>query len=354
LPAPLAGQLAGLLPDGVHNMYGPTEATVWATTAPVDSSGQVTIGRPMTNVHAYVVDAYLRPCPASAPGELLLGGPSIARGYLGRPALTAERFIPDPFSGEPGARLYRTGDLVRRRPTGELEFLGRLDYQVKLHGHRIELGEIENVLRGHPGLRAVVASVQGAQDRQRIVAYCVPAGDRASELTAQAVKAFGARTLPDYMVPADVMFLDELPMTPNGKVDRNGLPDPERSARAEYLPPGNDTERRVARELSGLLKADRIGVEDNFFDVGGNSLLAVQARARLRPILGDRLSLVDIFRYPTVRGLVTALTGDGQGGAGGAPDEGLAHVREAAGRRVGALAKQARVRKERAGGRDVR
>ena len=354
LPAPLAGQLAGLLPDGVHNMYGPTEATVWATTAPVDSSGQVTIGRPMTNVHAYVVDAYLRPCPASAPGELLLGGPSIARGYLGRPALTAERFIPDPFSGEPGARLYRTGDLVRRRPTGELEFLGRLDYQVKLHGHRIELGEIENVLRGHPGLRAVVASVQGAQDRQRIVAYCVPAGDRASELTAQAVKAFGARTLPDYMVPADVMFLDELPMTPNGKVDRNGLPDPERSARAEYLPPGNDTERRVARELSGLLKADRIGVEDNFFDVGGNSLLAVQARARLRPILGDRLSLVDIFRYPTVRGLVTALTGDGQGGAGGAPDEGLAQVREAAGRRVGALAKQARVRKERAGGRDVR
>jgi natural product biosynthesis luciferase-like monooxygenase protein len=354
LPAPLAGQLARLLPGGVHNMYGPTEATVWATTAPVDALGPVTIGRPMTNVRAYVVDAHLRPTPASAPGELLLGGPGIARGYLGRPGLTAERFIPDPFSGEPGARLYRTGDLVRRMPTGELEFLGRLDHQVKLHGHRIELGEVENVLREHPGLRSVVASVLGEEAHRRIVAYCVRARDRQSDLTAPALRAFGARTLPDYMVPAEVVFLDDLPMTPNGKVDRKRLPDPGRPPQTEYRPPGNDTERLVAQELAGVLKADRIGVEDNFFDIGGNSLLAVQARGRLLPILGGRLSLVDIFRYPTVRGLVAALTGDGTWEADGASGEGLARVRDAAGRRAEAFARQARLRRENARGRDVR
>jgi hypothetical protein len=304
----------------------------------------------MTNVRAYVVDAYLRPTPANAPGELLLGGPGIARGYLGRPALTAERFIPDPFSGEPGARVYRTGDLVRRRPTGELEFLGRLDHQVKVHGHRIELGEIENVLRGHPGLRAVVASVRGEEARRRIVAYCVPARHRQRDLTIAAVKAFGARTLPDYMVPADVVFLDELPMTPNGKVDRSRLPDPERPLRAEHRPPGNDTERLVAEALAGVLKADRIGVEDNFFDMGGNSLLAVQARGRLLPVLGDQLTLVDIFRYPTVRRLVAALSGDGREEEDEASGEGLARVREAAGRRAGAFARQARRHREKAGG----
>ncbi|MFI0353849.1 MupA/Atu3671 family FMN-dependent luciferase-like monooxygenase [Actinomadura sp. 9N407] len=343
LPAPLAERLAELLPDGVHNMYGPTEATVWATTAPVGGSGSgpVTIGRPMTNVRAYVVDAYLRPVPASAPGELLLGGLGLARGYLGRAALTAERFVPDPFSGEPGARLYRTGDLVRRRPDGQLEFLGRLDHQVKVHGHRIELGEIENVLRGHPDLRAAVASVHGDDAARRIVAYCVPAGqDEAAAPTAAELRAFAARSLPDYMVPADLVFLGELPMTPNGKVDRNRLPDPERPARAEYEPPGDDIERRVAEILAGVLKADRIGVADNFFEVGGNSLLAVQARALLGPVLGERLSLVDIFRYPTVRGLVTALTGDGTAG------EGLDRARATAGRRARVLARQARQAKQ--------
>jgi natural product biosynthesis luciferase-like monooxygenase protein len=337
LPDPLAQRLAALLPGRVHNMYGPTEATVWATTAPVDP-GPVTIGTPMTNVRAYVVDAYLRPTPVHVPGELLLGGPGVARGYLDRAALSAERFVPDPFSGTPGARLYRTGDLVRRRATGELEFLGRLDHQVKIHGHRIELGEIENALRAHPDLRAVVAVVRGDEAHRRIVAYCVPNERGTAPVTAAALRAFGAMTLPDYMVPADVVFLDELPMTPNGKVDRGRLPDPESRPAAEYQPPGNELEQRVADALAELLRVERVGMDDNFFESGGNSLLAVQARARLRPILGDQLSLVDIFRYPTTRGLVTALAGHDTNG------DGLAETRAAAGRRAGAFARQARRR----------
>lgn len=354
LPAPLARQLGELVPGSVHNMYGPTEATVWATTAPVGASGPVTIGRPMTNVRAYVVDAYLRPVPANAPGELLLGGPGIARGYLGRPGLTAERFIPDPFSGEPGGRLYRTGDLVRRRHGGELEFLGRLDDQIKLFGHRIELGEIENVLRGHPDLRAAVAIVRGEQEHRHIVAYCVPASPAAA-LTASAVRTFCAAALPAYMVPADVVFLEELPMTPNGKVDRQRLPDPARRADAGYRAPANDSERMVAEALADVLRVDRVGVDDNFFDAGGNSLLAVQARRRLLPVLGEGLSLVDIFRYPTARGLAHAFSGhalaghalSGHGGPGTAEGEGIAGARQAAERRARALARQASVRGER-------
>ncbi|HSV68461.1 MAG TPA: MupA/Atu3671 family FMN-dependent luciferase-like monooxygenase [Mycobacteriales bacterium] len=349
LPAPLAVRLAGTLPGRVHNMYGPTEATVWATTQQVDDSGTVLIGRPMAGVRAYVVDAYLRPAPVNAPGELLLGGAGVARGYLGRPALTAERFVPDPFSGEPGARLYRTGDLVRWRtaptpgpaggsPVGELEFLGRIDHQVKLHGHRIELGEIENVVRAHPDLSAAVTAVRGEDTRRRLVAYCVPAAGVTTP-TASVVQAFAARSLPDYMVPADVIFLDELPMTPNGKVDRGRLPDPEDRPPVAYLAPENDRERQVAEVFADVLRKDRIGVEDNFFASGGNSLLAVQARARLQPVLGDGLSLVDMFRYPTVRALTLAFADDCPAGAE------LAQARQDAGRRAAALARRARARR---------
>ena len=340
LPGPLAQRLAELLPGRVQNMYGPTEATVWASTAPVLADAPVTIGSPMTNVRGYVVDAYQRPVPVNVPGELLLGGEGIARGYLGRPALTAERFVPDPFSGIPGARLYRTGDLVRLRRDGELEFLGRLDHQVKVHGHRIELGEIENALRAHPDVREAVVAVAGEGAHQRIIGYCVaaPAGtDTAS------VRAFAARTLPDYMVPADVMFLDALPHTPNGKIDRNRLPAPGERRTAEYRAPGTDLERQVTEALAEVLRIERVGLDDNFFESGGNSLLAVQARMRLRPVLGERLSLVDVFRYPTPRALVTAFSGDGA-----AADDRRGDTRTAAKRRVGALARQAR-RKGRSG-----
>jgi acyl-CoA synthetase (AMP-forming)/AMP-acid ligase II len=337
LPAPLATTLAGL-PPSVHNMYGPTEATVWATTQQVDDSGTVLIGRPMAGVLAYVVDAALRPVPVNVPGELLLGGSCVAHGYLRRPALTAERFVPDPFSALPGARLYRTGDLVRWRAGGELEFLGRLDHQVKIDGHRIELGEIENVLRAHAEIRAAVAAVRGDDTRRRIVAYCVAAQDGGVPVSVAGVKAFAARTLPDYMIPSDVVFLDELPLTPNGKVDRARLPDPEDRPVAEYRAPDNDIERQVADVFADVLRQARIGVDDNFFELGGSSLLAVAARARLRPVLGERLSLVDIFRFPTVRGLTTAL------GGGDMTGQQLAEVRNAATRRAGALARRARAR----------
>jgi len=339
LPDRLASELSGLVPGSVHNMYGPTEATVWATTSSVDGSAPVTIGRPMTNVRAYVVDPALRPVPVNVPGELLLGGAGIARGYLDRPALTAERFVPDPFGVEPGARLYRTGDLVRRRPDGDLEFLGRLDHQVKLHGHRIELGEVESTLLAHPALRAAIAVVRGDEAHGRIVAYCVPYD---GEPAADELRTFVAATSPDYMVPADVVFLPELPRTPNGKVDRNRLPDPESRPAVEYRPPDSDVERQVGEALAAILKIERMGMDDNFFEVGGNSLLAVQARAKLRPLLGDELTLVDIFRYPTVRRLVAAL-------AGPEPQvDQLVEVRAQAGRRAEALARQAR-RRGRAG-----
>ncbi|MBT2488423.1 LLM class flavin-dependent oxidoreductase [Streptomyces sp. ISL-96] len=348
LPAPLAERLAALLPGKVHNMYGPTEATVWATTASAGGHGPVTIGRPLANVRAYVVDAYLRPTPANAPGELLLGGPGVVRGYLGRPALSAERFIPDPFAAEPGARLYRTGDLVRRRADGELEFLGRLDHQVKVLGHRIELGEIENTLGAHPDVRNAVVAVRGEGGHSRLVAYCVPVPHGTNALTAPALRAFGAKSLPDYMVPADVVFLDALPMTANGKVDRGRLPALENRPAAVYRPPDNDKERHVAEALAEVLRAERIGMDDNFFEAGGNSLLAVQARARLQPVLGDRLSLVDIFRYPTARALVAAFDTAGAAGAAGGGG-GLDRVREAAGRRADAFARQAKRRAGRSG-----
>ncbi|MFK0189326.1 MupA/Atu3671 family FMN-dependent luciferase-like monooxygenase [Kitasatospora sp. NPDC090308] len=347
LPPALAAELAALLPGRVHNMYGPTEATVWATTARVGADGPVAIGRPLANVRAYVVDPHLRPVPDRVPGELLLGGPGIARGYLGRAALTAERFVPDPFSGEPGARLYRTGDLVRRRPDGELEFLGRLDHQVKVLGHRIELGEIEAVLAAHPEVTEAVATVRGSGDHGRLVAYCVPAarGEDAEPPTAAALKAHAALTLPDYMVPADLVLLDALPRTPNGKVDRNRLPDPQARPATAYQAPGSDLERQVAEVFAAVLRAERIGVEDNFFESGGNSLLAVQARSRLQPVLGDTLSLVDLFRYPTVRTLVAAHEGADRRRAEREQD--IEQVREAAGRRAAALARQARLRRDR-------
>jgi hypothetical protein len=275
----------------------------------------------------------------NVPGELLLGGHAIARGYLGRAGLTAERFMPDPFSGRPGARLYRTGDLARWRPDGTLEFLGRLDHQVKIAGHRIELGEIENALAAHPRVRAAAVVVRGEGTRRDIVAYCVPAGPDAAELT-----SFVRRTLPDYMVPAAFVFLDEFPFTPNGKVDRKRLPDPAARAVVEYRPLDSDLEQTIGEVWAELLGCDRVGADDNFFDLGGNSLLAVQARARLRARAVAGVSLVDLFRYPTVRTLAAAVGG----GAGG--DSALAQVRQSARRRVSAVsavAAQSRLRRER-------
>ena len=312
LPASLGAQLAALVP-AVHNMYGPTEATVWAATHPVPREpavATVPIGRPMANVRAYVVDRELRLVPTGAPGELLLGGPGVARGYRGRPGLTAERFVPDPFSGELGARLYRTGDQVRWRGSGELEFLGRLDEQVKLHGHRIELGEIESTLLRQPGVAGAAVVLRGQDTQPRIVAYCVQAAGHGADLTPAALRAHLAASLPEYMVPAAYVLLDRLPLLPNGKVDRRALPEPDAATpRARSRPPASELERSIARIWHEVLQVDQIGADDNFFEVGGNSLLVVQVRARLIAELGRGPSLVDMFRYPSVAALATALDG---------------------------------------------
>ncbi|SCL25718.1 natural product biosynthesis luciferase-like monooxygenase domain-containing protein [Micromonospora pallida] len=334
LPAALGADLAGLVGGGVHNMYGPTEATVWASTQPVTGdhpdASTVPLGQPLAGVRAYVVDADLRPTPINVPGELLLGGPSVTRGYHGRPALTAERFVPDPFAAD-GSRLYRTGDLARWRPDGTLEFLGRLDHQVKIHGHRIELGEIESVLAAQPDVRAAVVVVRGAGAHRSLAAYCQPSRTDSPAPDPAALRAALARALPDYMVPATVTVLDELPLTPNGKIDRNRLPDPHTAGPTHYQPPRTEVEQTIAEVWAQLLDRDQVGLDDNFFQLGGNSLLAVQARARLlaRDLTG--LSLVDLFRYPSVRALAAACSTTGE-----RPDT-LARVQQAAGRRAAAL-----------------
>src|SRR5439155_1122878 len=225
LPAALADDLAGCGLE-LWNMYGPTETTIWSTVEPVRAKGErPSIGRPIANTTLFVLDRCGAPTPLGVPGELHIGGAGLARGYRNRPELTAERFVEDPFSGAPGARLYKTGDLTRYRPDGAIEFLGRLDHQIKLRGFRIELGEIETRLAEHPSVAAVAATVhtKGSKD-PALVAYVVPAGEPAD---GEELRRFLAASLPAYMVPTTIVALDGLPLTPNGKIDREALPAPD-------------------------------------------------------------------------------------------------------------------------------
>jgi aryl carrier-like protein len=232
------------------------------------------------------------------PGELRIGGAGVARGYLGRPELTAERFVPDPFGGEPGARLYRTGDRVRRRADGSLEFGGRVDGQVKVRGFRIEPGEVEAALRRHPGVAdCVVVAREDAPGDRRLVAYVVGAAD------VDALRERLRKELPEYMVPAAFVALEALPVTPNGKLDRRALPAPEQKPRdVSAALPRNAMEEKVAEVWRSVLGVAEIGVHDNFFDLGGNSLLLSRVFGRLREVRGD-LRVVDLFRHTTVEAL---------------------------------------------------
>ncbi|HST60364.1 MAG TPA: amino acid adenylation domain-containing protein, partial [Longimicrobium sp.] len=296
LPADLAAQIRTVLPDGVINMYGPTETTVWSATHAVDRDGAVPIGRPIANTRVYVVDAAMHAQPAGIPGELLIGGAGVTRGYLARPDLTADRFVPDAFSSEAGARLYRTGDRARWTAEGVLEYLGRLDAQVKVRGFRIEPGEIEAVLRRHPAVLecAVVARTAGAGDT-RLVAYVVGAAE------ADALRAHAGRGLPDYMVPSAFVPLDALPLTPNGKLDRKALPAPDfASAEERYVAPRTPVEEVLAEVWAELLRLERVGVDENFFQVGGHSLLATRVVSRIREVFGVELPLRALFEGPTV------------------------------------------------------
>jgi len=296
----------------VYNLYGPSETTTYSTVAYLASgeSGVPGIGRPIANTRAYVLDRHLHLVPIGIPGELYLGGAGVARGYLGRPALTAERFVPDPFGpaagAEPGGRLYRTGDKARWRPDGTLEFLGRLDQQLKLRGFRIEPGEIETVLGRHPAVRtAVVIAREDVPGDTRLVAYVVPDGE---PLDVGELRRFLEQRLPEYMVPAAIVVLESLPVMPNGKLDRRALPPPDRTEptdREGYVAPRTPVEEMLAGIWATVLRLERVGIRDNFFALGGHSLLATQVISRVRTAIGIELPLHSLFEDPTVAGLAT-------------------------------------------------
>ena len=317
LPATLARQLRETLDCEVHNMYGPTETTVWSTTHEVGADAAAHIGRPIANTTVRILDRSLRLAPAGVPGEIFLGGEGVARGYLNRPALTAERFVPDPFSHEAGARLYRTGDVARYLADGNIEFLGRADNQVKVRGFRVELGEVEAALRGCPGVgEAVVVAREDASGEKRLVAYVVAsAGEGAADgdkLSAAALRGLLHEKLPSHLVPSAFSFLGELPLTPNGKVDRKALPDPAAPrSEAGVAPPRSEAEQTIAAIWRELLKLDSVGVDDNFFEIGGTSLLVARVNGRLREAFGRDVPIVEMFRHPTVSTLAHFIEGGG-------------------------------------------
>ncbi len=299
--------------ERVYNMYGPTEETVWATCAlvpPQAEGGAPPIGRPIAKTEAYILDRFLQPVPVGVPGELFLGGPGVARGYLNRPELTAERFIASLFHGENSkARLYRTGDLARFRHDGNIEFLGRIDDQVKIRGFRIELGEIETVLRQCPEIAEAVVVVREDRHGEKFLRACVTAKThgRSDE---EGVKAFMRERLPSHMVPSFVTWIDGMPVGPSGKIDRRSLPEPGHPPMMEVgqaRPVNGETVDLVSRIWREELGRDGFGLDDNFFDIGGHSLMMVAVFSRLEKLLGDRLQLTDLYKYPTIRSLAKFL-----------------------------------------------
>lgn len=303
-------ELADRLLDAssVWNMYGPTETTVWSSVHPVaPGGGAVPIGRPIDNTRMFVLDSHLRPVPVGLPGELYIGGAGLARGYRNRPDLTAERFIPDPFSGEGGGRLYRTGDMARYLSDGTVECLGRVDYQIKVRGFRIELGEIETILSMHSGVSQAVVIDREAGGDKRLVGYIVAKAEQRPQDVE--LKTFLRKKLPEYMIPAEFVLVEELPLTPNGKVDRNALRSTVQNPKVhrEFVPPRDLVELELVRIWTNVLNVQVVGTRDNFFELGGHSLLAVRLFAQIEQKLGKRLPLATLFEAPTVEQLARLL-----------------------------------------------
>ena len=342
-PTALARDLVSTSATGnVTNMYGPTETTIWSTTWPLHGDlDQIPIGTPIANTRVYVLDRNLEPMPPGVAGDLWIGGEGVVRGYHARPELTDERFVPDPFRGD-GQRMYQTGDLARWQRCADgsgalLEFLGRADHQVKIRGYRIELGEIEAQLGRFPDVRECVAVVrEDTPGDQQLVGYVSAA--EGTDIDPAAVKDHLRTTLPEVMVPGHICVLDDLPHTPNGKIDRNALPTLAEvlGTRARSDAPveaGNDLERQVLAVWEETLGADGIGVNDNFFDIGGHSLLAVRMHRRLRDALDRAFPLTDVYRYPTVRSFAEALSNDNTAALLDSSKDRAARRRESLGRR---------------------
>jgi amino acid adenylation domain-containing protein len=318
VPASLIHHIRQIFSGKIHNMYGPTETTIWSTTYRVEEPGStVSIGRPISNTQIYMLDAEFQPVPVGEIGELFIGGDGVARGYWNRPDLTAERFLTIPSLSP--HRIYRTGDLARFLPDGNIEFLGRADYQVKLRGHRIEPGEIEAILEQCNGVRqAVVVVREDREGDKRLIAYLVAKATGAE--AAGTLRSVLESKLPDYMVPSAFVFLPELPLTDNGKIDRKALlklPPPSIAFSAAAGPPenksgnqtSNEIERIVAAAWQDALGIPSVGVNDNFFDLGAHSLTVAEVQAKLQETLGREISLVDLFQFSTVSALARHLAG---------------------------------------------
>ncbi|MEW6735979.1 MAG: amino acid adenylation domain-containing protein, partial [Acidobacteriota bacterium] len=292
------------------NAYGPTEGTVCSTIYECkDTDSKPPIGRPIANVQIYILDQAIQQIPVGIPGELFIGGVGLARGYLNRADLTAEKFLPNPYSGEAGARLYRTGDLARYRADGNIEFIGRIDNQIKVRGFRIELGEVEAALSECAEVReAVVIVREDVPGDRRLVAYLVSIDGKAIATTL--VREQLKHKLPEYMIPSAYVMMEKLPLTANGKLDRKTLPMPENlssQVEAGYLPPRNDVEQRLVTIWQEVLKIRNIGICDNFFDLGGHSLLMAQVHDKIRKVFSTNISMIDLFKYPTISLLVKHL-----------------------------------------------
>ncbi|MEI2580369.1 amino acid adenylation domain-containing protein [Scytonema sp. PRP1] len=312
LPVALQERLFANLNVELHNLYGPTEAcidtTYWTCNSGIHQQ-TIPIGRPIANTQIYILDSNLQPVPIGVPGELHIGGAGLARGYLNRRELTQEKFIPNPFSTDPNSRLYKTGDLARYLPNGNIEYLGRIDNQVKIRGFRIELGEIEAILSQHPSVHSVVVTTRvDTPGDQRLVAYIVPQQHTAP--TMSKLRQFLKTKLPEYMVPSAIVMLESLPLTPNGKVDRRALPSPDTNnlaMQASFVPPLDIVEQKLAQIWAEVLKVYPVGIKDNFFDIGGHSLLAVQLMARIEQQFKKNLPLAALFQNSTIEQLATIL-----------------------------------------------
>jgi thioesterase domain-containing protein len=301
-----------LLPrcESLWNMYGPTETTIWSAATKVEPGQSPCIGVPISNTQFYVLDSRLQPVPIGVAGELHIGGDGLARGYLHRAELTAEKFVQNPFSPDTASRIYKTGDLVRYRPSGQIEFLGRLDHQVKIRGFRIELGEIQSLLSLHPEIvEALVVAREDVPGDKRLVAYVAA---NKSSIPVDELRQFLKQKLPEYMVPSAFVFLDRLPKTPNGKVDRKALPAPESSRSAtQFVAARDPLELQLTKLWEKIFKIGPIGIRDNFFELGGHSLLAVRLFADIEKITGTNLPLVTLFQAPTIEGLAAILRQQG-------------------------------------------